>query len=90
MHFNASGVRLFMNLLKDLPCVCVCDLNMRGCETGDIDWILYKRLAHQRGWCLSDGSLEEQRHLEVWKTGIILAERVSGSTAFRVVQSDTL
>lgn len=34
------------------------DLNTRGSETEATDWILCKRLAHLRGWCLSDGSLE--------------------------------
>lgn len=61
------------------------DLNVRGCETEAIDrTFLCKRLAHQRGWCLSDGSLEEERHLDVWKTGLILAERESRSAAVRV------
>lgn len=31
------------------------DLNTRGFETEAIDWIWWQRVAHLRGWCLSDG-----------------------------------
>lgn len=56
------------------------NLNVRGCETEAIDrTFLCKLLAHHRGWCLTDGSLEEERHLDVWENGLILAQRESRS-----------